>query len=97
VAGRNEELSMKTAQTTLAAAAVLALMGGAAMAQDNMAKKPTATEKCYGVAKAGQNDCQTASHSCAGTATADSQGDSWIYLPAGSCQKITGGSSQPKA
>ena len=54
-------------------------------------------EKCYGVVKAGLNDCQTSSHSCAGTATAESQGDSWVYLPAGTCAKITGGSSAPKA
>ena len=52
-------------------------------------------EKCYGVVKAGQNDCQTATHSCAGTSTADNQGDSWIYVPAGTCTKITGGSNKP--
>ncbi|HEX6091990.1 MAG TPA: DUF2282 domain-containing protein, partial [Dongiaceae bacterium] len=33
-------------------------------------------EKCYGIAKAGKNDCQTATHSCAGTSTADAAGDS---------------------
>jgi uncharacterized membrane protein len=54
-------------------------------------------EKCYGVVKAGQNDCQTSTHSCAGTATADNQGDSWIYVPAGICAKLTGGSMEPKA
>ena len=52
-------------------------------------------EKCYGIAKAGQNDCQTATHSCAGTASADAQGDSWIYVPAGTCAKIAGGSPKP--
>jgi len=54
-------------------------------------------EKCYGIAKAGKNDCQTATHSCAGTATADAAGDSWIYVPAGTCDKISGGSLEPKA
>lgn len=54
-------------------------------------------EKCYGIAAAGKNDCQTASHSCAGTATADNQPDSWIYVPVGTCEKITGGSLKPKA
>ncbi len=54
-------------------------------------------EKCYGIAKAGKNDCQTASHSCAGTATADAQPDSWIYVPAGTCEKVVGGSLEPKA
>lgn len=54
-------------------------------------------EKCYGVVKAAQNDCQTATHSCAGTSTADNQPDAWIYVPAGTCAKIAGGSNQPKA
>jgi uncharacterized membrane protein len=54
-------------------------------------------EKCYGVVKAGQNDCQTATHSCAGTSTADDQADAWIYVPAGTCGKLAGGSIEPKA
>ena len=53
-------------------------------------------EKCYGIAKAGKNDCQTATHSCAGTATADATPDSWIYVPKGTCDKIAGGSLEPK-
>jgi len=54
-------------------------------------------EKCYGIAKAGKNDCQTATHSCAGTSTKDADGSSWIYVPAGTCTKIAGGSLKPKA
>jgi uncharacterized membrane protein len=54
-------------------------------------------EKCFGVVKAGQNDCQTATHSCAGTSTSDSQGDAWVYVPAGTCAKLAGGSNEPKA
>jgi uncharacterized membrane protein len=54
-------------------------------------------EKCYGIAKAGKNDCQTATHSCAGTSTTDAAGDSWIYVPKGTCDKINGGSLEPKA
>ena len=56
-----------------------------------------ANEKCYGIVKAGQNDCQTASRSCAGTATKDGQGDAWVYVPMGTCEKIVGGSLRPKA
>ncbi len=48
-------------------------------------------EKCAGIAKAGMNDCQSASHSCAGTATVDGAKDDWVYVPAGTCQKIVGG------
>ena len=51
-----------------------------------------ATEKCYGIAAAGQNDCQTSTHSCAGEAKQARERDSWIYVPAGTCAKIDGGS-----
>jgi uncharacterized membrane protein len=53
-------------------------------------------EKCYGIAKAGKNDCQTANSSCAGTSRRNGQGDAWVYTPKGSCEKIVGGSLQPK-
>ena len=66
-----------------ALAAALALPAGA-QAQGNM-------EKCYGVAKAGKNDCQTANSSCAGTSKKDHQTDAWISLPKGACDKIVGG------
>jgi len=48
------------------------------------------------VVKAGSNDCQTATSSCAGTSKRDDQADAWIYLPAGTCGKIAGGSIEPK-
>lgn len=80
--------------SALAAAATLASAGAFA----GPAPEPGYTfEKCYGVVKAAMNDCQTATHSCAGTSTADNQGDAWIYVPAGSCAKLTGGSLEPKA
>jgi uncharacterized membrane protein len=55
------------------------------------------SEKCYGVAKAGKNDCQTNTSACAGTSTADGQGDAWIFVPEGVCEKIVGGSLEPAA
>ncbi len=72
----------------VAAALSAPLAAGAAAAAEN--------EKCYGVAAAGQNDCQTASSSCAGTSTVAGQADAWIYLPSGTCTKINGGSLEPK-
>jgi uncharacterized membrane protein len=81
-----------------ALAALVAVAASATIAQAGPAAKPTYDfEKCYGVAKAGLNDCETATHSCAGTSTADAQGDSWLYLPAGTCSKLSGGSPDPKA
>ncbi|KTD22928.1 signal peptide protein [Legionella londiniensis] len=53
-------------------------------------------EKCYGIAKAGMNDCETATTSCAGTSKVDGQGDAWIYVPEGICKKIVGGSLEPQ-
>jgi uncharacterized membrane protein len=49
------------------------------------------TEKCYGISKAGKNDCQTANSSCAGTSKKDAQADAWIAVPKGTCEKIVGG------
>jgi uncharacterized membrane protein len=67
--------------TALAAALVLPV---AAQAQGNM-------EKCFGIAKAGKNDCQTANSSCAGTSKKDAQSDAWLSVPKGVCEKIAGG------
>jgi len=79
-----------------ALAAALALPP-VAMAQSGPAPKPKYDyEKCYGIARAGRNDCQTANSSCAGTSKRDAQADSWIYVPAGTCEKVVGGSLQPR-
>ena len=48
-------------------------------------------EKCYGIAAASQNDCQTATHSCAGESKQARDASSWIYVPTGTCSKIAGG------
>lgn len=83
------------------AMALAGLMGSATvMAQD--AKKmdaPAKTEKCYGIAKAGQNDCATksGSHSCAGQAKKDMDPNEWKKVPAGTCEKMGGKLAAPKA
>lgn len=53
-------------------------------------------EKCYGIAKAGKNDCASAngSHSCAGQAKADKDKSDWKYVAKGTCEK-EGGSTKP--
>lgn len=54
-------------------------------------------EKCYGIAKAGQNDCASAgSNSCGGTSKVNGDPNAWVYVPAGYCQRIVGGSLTPK-
>jgi len=82
----------------IATSALLAAIAVPLTISAAQAASPTiAGEKCYGIAKAGLNDCQTASHSCAGASTKDNDRASWIYVPAGTCQKIVGGSTIPKA
>lgn len=78
---------MKTLTNAAAAATVLALMSGAALAADNaMAKTHAAQEKCFGVAKAGQNDCAAgAGTTCAGTSKVDYDGKAFKEVPKGTC------------
>jgi uncharacterized membrane protein len=88
----------KTSRTVVISAVAAALsLPYLSLAQAGPAPAPKfESEKCYGVAKAGKNDCQTANTSCAGTSKKDSQSDAWIYVPKGSCDKVVGGSMQPK-
>jgi uncharacterized membrane protein len=47
-------------------------------------------EKCYGIAKAGQNDCGTAAHDCSGQARTDNDPAEWKFVAKGSCQAAGG-------
>jgi uncharacterized membrane protein len=84
---------MKTS-LILMGAALAALAAPLTLATQSVAAD---NEKCYGIAAAGQNDCQTAVNSCAGQASEAGTADGWIYVPAGTCAKINGGSLEPKA
>lgn len=56
-------------------------------------ENPKQWEKCAGIAKQGMNDCGAldAKHSCAGQAKIDNADNEWVYVPKGTCTKITGG------
>ena len=57
-----------------------------ALAADDM-------EKCYGVAKAGMNDCKAGEGTtCQGSSTMDGQMNAWVLTPTGLCEKLVGGS-----
>ncbi|WP_455376276.1 BufA1 family periplasmic bufferin-type metallophore [Kaarinaea lacus] len=88
-------MKSKTLIVNSAIAGLLAL-GMAGAAQDAQAGKKD-MEKCYGIVKAGQNDCQTSNSACAGTAEVDNKPTAFIALPKGSCEKIVGGSLKPKS
>jgi uncharacterized membrane protein len=81
---------MKTALLVASAltAAVALASAGTAQAADQ--------EKCYGISKAGKNDCKSATHACAGQTKDDADPTSYIYVPAGTCEKIVGGTLEPK-
>lgn len=76
--------------TTLksALASVLAISAAMHIAQANAATE--AKEKCFGVAKAGQNDCasKTGSHSCAGQAKTDYDDNEWKFVTKGTCEAL---------
>lgn len=73
----------------IAAAAVAAAISAAA----TMPASAADMEKCYGVAKAGSNDCAAGpGTSCAGTSTKDGQKNAWMLVPKGTCDKLVGGS-----
>ena len=60
------------------------------------AAEPEQFEACYGVAKAGHNDCKSSAHICAGKSTVDRDPRSFVDLPKGTCEKISGGAlSEP--
>lgn len=80
-------------QAIMASAMALSLMGASASAlaaKDDM-------EKCYGVVKAGKNDCKTSTNSCAGHAEKDADPSAFLVVPKGTCDKIVNGSTKPKA
>jgi uncharacterized membrane protein len=73
------------ASTALASVLALGLAGHAAAQEKGK-------EKCYGVAKAGQNDCAnlSGSHSCAGQSKVDNGADEWKYVAKGTCKSMGG-------
>lgn len=80
-------MNTKTLAIAAAVGSLLAIGSSTAFAADQ------AKEKCYGVAKAGHNDCAANGHSCAGQAKADNDPAEWKYVPKGECEKM-GGSLQ---
>jgi uncharacterized membrane protein len=81
-------------------AATSALLGALAVAAGAVAqtKDPdmTGKEKCFGVSKAGKNDCAAGAHSCAGQSTKDGDKSSFLAVPAGLCARLEGGSTSAK-
>ena len=88
---------MNTQATIQAAIAGLVALGFAATVTAQPVPAKEGTEKCYGVAKAGQNDCGTAKHACAAQgAKVDGDANEWKYVAKGTCEKMGGKMAAPK-
>jgi uncharacterized membrane protein len=89
---------MNHQSTIQAALAGLLAFGIATSVAAGPATPKAGQEKCYGIAKAGQNDCGTAKHACAGEgAKKDNDPAEWKYVDKGTCEKVGGKSTAPKA
>ncbi len=86
---------MKKSPAITAIGALLAI-GASALAPPASAADKADEEKCYGVAKAGKNDCAAGSHSCAGQSKASGDGRDFVTVPKGTCERLNGGSLTPK-
>jgi uncharacterized membrane protein len=63
---------------------------------DNAPAPAPATETCYGIARAGANECATPRHACSGLSTRDNDPNEWVSVPAGTCLKRGGSLKPPK-
>jgi uncharacterized membrane protein len=75
----------------LASAGLSSCAAQVALAKHNAAVARDAPERCFGVARAGRNDCRTHSHVCAGWAHSDRDQDAFVYVPTGTCERLVGG------
>ena len=83
-------------RTTVIQAAVASLLAmSAATLSAHDVPAPAGTEKCYGIAKAGQNDCGTSKHGCATLSKTDRDPEDWKGVPVGTCVKLGGKLAPP--
>lgn len=78
---------------------VATAIGAAMVSHAGAASAKGEKEKCYGVVKAGKNDCANlaGTHSCAGQAKTDGDPGEWVLVPKGLCDKLVGGLSKEEA
>jgi uncharacterized membrane protein len=76
-------------QSAMIAAAAATLLSTVLAATPAVAQEK---EKCYGIAKAGQNDCAnlTGTHSCAGQSKVNDDAGEWKYVAKGTCKGMKG-------
>lgn len=89
--------AIKRALALTVVSSIMLSAASAATTKQTISDHQAGQEKCYGIVKAGMNDCQTSNQSCAGSAVKDSQGDAFLFLPKGLCNKIVNGSLKAKS
>jgi uncharacterized membrane protein len=80
-------------QRALIAAAAASLLSTILLSAPAVAQEK---EKCYGIAKAGQNDCANlaGTHSCAGQSKVSDDKGEWKYVAKGTCESMKGMSAE---
>lgn len=83
-------------KTALVSASIVSILALAAIQPVFAADMPM--DKCYGVAKAGANDCASATgaHSCAGQSKKDNDPNTFKLVAKGTCEKMGGMMMAPK-
>jgi uncharacterized membrane protein len=91
-------MTMQVQQKLIHSAVAGLLALGIVAASGSAVAADEAKEKCFGVAKAGQNDCGSnkSKHSCAGQSKVDNDPNDFKFVPKGTCEKM-GGSMKPAA
>ena len=87
---------MKSIKASAVAVGSLIAIGSLGLANPSFAADKPEMEKCYGVVKAGKNDCAANGHACAGQAKTDRNGNEWLSVPKGTCERLVGGSLTPR-
>ncbi len=84
----NHRFVVSSALASVMALGLVATAGAASHAAKPAADK----EKCYGIAKAGQNDCANlaGTHTCSGNSKVDNDPGEWKYVATGTCKDMKG-------
>ncbi|MGO9038825.1 MAG: DUF2282 domain-containing protein [Steroidobacteraceae bacterium] len=91
---------MKKSNAAITAIGSLLTLGAVSFTTVASAAGPVALkpgmEKCYGVVKAGKNDCAGPAHACSGQSKVDAGAKEFIIVPQGTCDRLSGGSLMMK-
>ena len=77
-------------QQTIIRSALMGLVALGVAGATGAQTPSTPKEKCYGVSKAGQNECAAGKNSCAGTSKVDNDPSAWKLVAKGTCEKMGG-------